>query len=276
MTIKTRNTVILFLTFFSLCLLLSAAFLTGIKLFFCNFCLPPTPRISGAHTFLQDFLLTQCRFLPVVLSIFIFIVYVFVSLLSINVEFEKTQSTEIVYFSLFLIACSFESARLLFPLFALWQRASSAAVLSSRIVIFARTLAPLSLLFASVYGSSEYRQYTEQNVLILFIAALSLAMFAPLNTAEILFVCRIKTGYESMFSIMQFIVLAIAVAAHITKSVVSGKQKKLPAAAALISAGYVMVCGASNYLLLAAGSAALILGTFLYLKNLHNKYLWSA
>ncbi|MGP1458377.1 MAG: hypothetical protein ACTTKL_03610 [Treponema sp.] len=276
MTIKTRNTAILFITFFSLCLILSAGLLTGLKLSSGSFVFPPNPRAYGAHTFMQDFILTQFHFLPVALSVFVFTVYVFVSLLYVYVEFEKTQSTEVVYFSLFLIGCSLEAARLLFPLLDLWQRVSSVAVLSSRIVIFARTLAPLSLLFASVYSSSEYRQYTEQNVLILFIAALSLAMFAPLNTAEILPVCRIKTGYEPMFKTVQFLILGIAVAAHITKSAVSGKQKKLPAAVVLISAGYVILCSADNYIALAAGSAALISGTFLYLKNLHNKYLWQA
>lgn len=276
MTIKTRNAAILFLTFFSFCLLLSAVFLTGFKLVAQNFYPPPSPLISARHSFLQNFILTQFYFLPVVLAIFVFIVYVCVTLLYIHVEFEKTQSSEVVYFSLFLIACSLEAARLLFPLFDLWQRASSIAVLSTRIVIFARTLAPLSLLFASVYSSPEYRRYTEQNVLILFIAALSLSMFAPLNTANILFVCRIKIGYETMFKIVQCIVLVIAVTAHITTSVVAGKQKKLPAAVVFITAGYSILCGAASYLMLAAGSAALISGTYLYLKNLHKKYLWSA
>ena len=276
MTIKTRNTVILFITFFSFFLILGAGLLTGFSIFSHNFTYPTSAQILTQSKFMQNYFFTKFNFPSIVLSIFLFLLYVFISLLYIKIQFEKTQSNEIIYFSMFLIGCGFEVVRLAFPVMDLWQRASSVSILITRIVIFARSLAPLGLLFASVYNSAEYRQYSEQNVLIIFIGSLCLAMFAPLNTAEILPLCRIKIGYELMFKTVQSIILGIAVAAHIAKAVAAKTKVSLPIAVLCITAGYFILCNVYNYLFLVIAGAAMISGSFIYLKDLHNKYLWSA
>lgn len=275
MTIKTRNSVILFITFFSFFLILGAGLLTGLSAASHNFAYPDFARIFTQSKFMQDYFFTKFEFLSIIISIFLFPLYVFISLLYINIEFEKTQSDEIIYFSMFLIGCGFEVVRILFPIMDLWQQPSSVSILISRIVIFARSLAPLGLLFASVYSSAEYRQYSEQNVLIIFIGSLCLAMFAPLNTAEILPLCRIKIGYELMFKTVQSIILGIAVAAHIAKAVAAKTKASLPIAVLCITAGYFILCNVYNYLFLAIAGSAMIAGSFIYLKALHNKYLWS-
>ena len=111
MTIKTRNRLIIFFSIFSLILLLGMSSLFVISLISNKF----VPATEHTYTLFQNFFLTKFNFLTVVISIFVFLMYVSVSFLYINFEFEKTQSTEIIYFSLFLIGCLTESFRLFIP-----------------------------------------------------------------------------------------------------------------------------------------------------------------
>ena len=78
-----------------------------------------------------------------------------------------------------------------------------------------------------------------------------------------------------MFKTVQSIILVIAVAAHIAKSAAAKSKSIQPIAMLCICAGYFILCNVYNYLFLAIAGSAMIAGSFIYLKALHNKYLWS-
>ncbi|MFC2331197.1 MAG: hypothetical protein ACFNKL_09075, partial [Treponema sp.] len=63
MTIKTRNSVILFITFFSFFLILSAGLLTGLSAASHNFAYPDSARIFTQSKFMQDYFFTKFEFL---------------------------------------------------------------------------------------------------------------------------------------------------------------------------------------------------------------------
>ncbi len=272
MTIKIRNKIIIAIMFFSLLLILAAAFVTGKSLIQKTFAYPSAALLP--YNRMQKPLLIRFSFAAVAASVFMFMIYVFISLLYIAIEFEKTQSTELIYFSVFLIACSMESVRLAFPLMNLWTRAALPALVLSRTVLQGRLLAPLAILFATIFNGSENRQYIGQNIIVLTVITLSLAVFAPLNTTVVLAECRLQTGFAALFRTVQYLIGALAIIAYLIQSIASGAPGKFPLSLLLLIGGYLALCSASNYLLLVFGSAALISGTFIYLKNLHTKYLW--
>src|SRR5574344_2207969 len=115
MTIKTRNRLSLLLLVSSVTILVLSTFM---MLYTVN---------SGTFThpdgtvFLLHVKSTPQTFTSAVCSLFIFIIYVCLAAVFIYFEFEKTQSSEIFYFSIFLLGCLTESIRLLFPMANLWH-----------------------------------------------------------------------------------------------------------------------------------------------------------
>ncbi len=258
---------------FSLLLIIAGVLVTAQSLIQKTFAYPSAALLPYSR--MQKPLLIRFSFAAVAASIFVFMIYVFISFLYINIEFEKTQSTELIYFAVFLIACSMESVRLAFPLMNLWTGAALPALVFSRTVIQGRLLAPLAILFATVFNGSENRQYIGQNIIVLTVITLSLAMFAPLNTNVVLADCRLQIGYALLFRTVQYLIAAMSIIAYVIKSLAFGAPEKFPLSLLLLISGYLALCSATNYLVLALGGAALLSGTFIYLKNLHTKYLWA-
>ncbi len=270
MKIQTRNNIITFLMFISMALLISLGLIYGIELF--------QGRIStypgNPYHFLQDYALFRLNFYAVVSSIFILAVYVFAFLLYINISFEKTRSTEIVYFSLFLIGCLMEPVRLLFSMLNLWDSCSFIAVAATRTIIFGRMLTPASLLFSVLYSNFESRQYEEQNILILVAFALGSALIAPLNSSFILPTGKVQTGLEGTFFCMRFLIFVISIIALTVKCRTSNMSASIPIGFSLLAIGYLLLTDSINFVQFGIGAPALWLGTYFYLKGLHSQYLW--
>lgn len=271
MTIKTRNRLIIFFSIFSLILLLGMSSLFVISLLLNKF----VPATENIYTFLQNFFLTKFNFLTVVISIFVFLMYVFVSFLYINFEFEKTQSTEIIYFSLFLIGCLTESFRLFIPCLNLWNSYSQYVALCSRIILFGRLLVPFSLVFMAICNTVEYRQDVERNILILIISAAIVATLLPLNSNNIVPLCHVEYGYEKFFLIIWFLLAFVTFISLIRNDKISNSKTKMPLGYVLFASGYIILNHTMNYILLLIGSISIVLGTLIYLKELHKQYLWN-
>lgn len=271
MKIKTRNRFITFLMILSLGMLLFNGVYFGFSLYQHTFSFPT--NINFVH--MQDFFLSKFNYIAVLSSIFAILVFIFVSLTYIDVEFEKTQSTEIIYYSLFLFGFLFEFVRLMFPYFNLWDNVGRFSVMISRVLIFGRTLAPISLLFAVIYSNFESRQYVEQNVLILIAVAIFFAISVPLNCNVIKPTGYIVFGFGNLIHTLQVILLTVAVFALIIKSVQSHYSKQLVFGFALITIGYILLIEGNCILTASLGTFTLFTGSFMYLKNLHGQYLWN-
>ena len=270
MTIKTRNRLIIFFSIFSLILLLGMSSLFVISLISNKF----VPATEHTYTLFQNFFLTKFNFLTVVISIFVFLMYVFVSFLYINFEFEKTQSTEIIYFSLFLIGCLTESFRLFIPCLNLWNSYSQFIVLCSRVTLFGRILVPFSLVFMSICNTVEYRQDVERNILILFISAAIISTLLPLNSNNIVSLSYVEYGYGKFFTIVWVLLAFVTFVSLIRNDKISNSKTKMPLGYVLFASGYMLLNHTMNYVLLALGTISIVLGTLIYLKELHKQYLW--
>ncbi|MDE5899491.1 MAG: hypothetical protein K2H09_09570 [Treponemataceae bacterium] len=268
MTIRTRNRILFFLMFISMTLILGLGIISTTQHLTGKFTEPdaiPAQLLQRAMPF-------RFHFMTVIMAIFILLIYAFINFLYINVEFEKTQSTKIIYFAVYLIGCLAESARLCVPLMNLWHSSSLVASLCSRIVLFGRTIAPLSLLFAVVYNDDKHRQDIEQNLVILLIVSIVIAKIIPLNTAAMLPVCRFGWGGSALFTTMRYIIIVVTAISQILLAIQSNVGSKYPYGFLLLAAGYMILCDTYCPAEFVAGTAAIISGTFIYLKNLHRMY----
>lgn len=257
--------------FISLLSFVGYAIFFGVKLYNSSLALP----LNIPSSYLKGFFLTDCNIYAVVISLFLLLIYVFIFLVCINVEFEKTQSTEIIYFVLFLFSAFMEHHRLLTPFLNLWENVSILEIFITKTLIFARTAAALSLLFSVIYSTSENRQYTERTIIGILVFSLFVAKITPVNTNVILPIGAFRISFGKMIYIMLLIVFIVAIISLAIKTAQTHIDSKLLTGFTLLIIGYFIMIQSFCILTLALGSILLFLGTYIYLKALHKQYLWN-
>lgn len=269
MITRTRNKILIAITLFSLLALITASVAASIQFYNNSINSPiqliPENSISAA---------TDKNLLSVFIAVFYFLLYVPSVLFFINMQFEKTQSTEIIYFSLFLTACLFEGVRLVIPLFNLWNDWAGLTAIISRIVLFARILGPISLLCIAVQNLPEHRQNTERNLLILIILSAICAWLMPVNSVDMLPSCRLKYGFEKLLEIFWIIITIVTFASMILNNFNSSIKSLIPLGFILTAFGYKLLCHSVNYLMAGSGIITITAGTFIFLGAIHKLYLW--
>ena len=271
MTLKLKNRLIFILIFISMALLLISLAASGIGLYTKTLSIP----VNFPETRFQDIFLFRYNFFSQFISIFILLTYIIISLIIMNIEFEKTQSSEIIYLTVFFIGILPEVSKLLFPMMNLWASKQSIAIFSSRLVLFGRMISALSIFFAGCYSKAEYRQFVERNIVIIFVIAIIFSLIYPLNTNEILPEGRFAWGMPFLFSASYMALLLLGFISQLIYAINQKINYSLAIGLLLISAGYVILCDTWNIFSLITGFASLITGTFLYLGRLHNIFLWN-
>lgn len=223
---------------------------------------------------LGNFSITGYQQGAVIASLFALLIYAAVLSRFMFVEFEKTQSTEIVYLILFTLAVLSDTVRLAVPFFGLWQAASSAVNAIGRTLLFGRTLAPLSLIFAAAFSDARERTNTNRNFVILLALSIALSVIIPVNTAVIEQNFAPRWGEGHVVSEVMTVMLLTAIVSFFISAHLQGLSLRCPIFVALLSIGYAILCNALSYFAAVIGAAALFCGTALYLIELHKQYLW--
>lgn len=261
MTIRTRNKALQ--TLFIICIILiiaSAALL--IRSMIIKHVLPGPFEVKGYQRG------------AVIASAFLMLLYAAAASRLMLVQFEKTQSTEIVYFVLFLIAVLNDTARLCVPFFGLWKTASSAVNAIGRTVLFGRILAPLSLICAAAFSDPRERTNTNRNITLLFALSVAVSIAIPINTAVMEQNFAPRWGEGQVVSYAMAAILITAVLSFFISSYTQGQGFRSAIFVLMLIVGYVLLCNALTYFTAVIGGAALFLGTALYLTELHKQYLW--
>lgn len=271
MTIRTRNNALWMLMILSI-----LSFITSIALLVYG---TVNNRIIGAmlfhtNTVEKGNLIFGYRAGAVISSLFIMLIYVAVFSRFMFVEFEKTQSAQIVYLLPFTFAVLCDTVRLSVPFFNLYLAASSAVNAIGRTLLFARTLAPLSLIFAAAFSDTKERTNTDRNIAILLALSIAVSVAIPVNTAIIEKSFAPRWGEGHIVSNILTLMLLSAVLSFFISSIEQGGKAKAPLSVAALSLGYAILCHAASYFAVIIGTAAFFFGSALYLIELHKQYLW--
>ena len=257
--------------FFSLLILTGFGIFSGIAFYTKSISKPEILPLAYTH----DFFLLKYNIYLVIASIFTLLIYDFITLMLINVEFEKTQSTEIVYIILFIFSSLIEACRLFTPLLGLWNNISTLEIYISKGLLFGRIMAPLSLLYSVIYSNFEDRQNVSQNIAGIIVFSLFLAGLIPVNTNLVLPTGALRIGFGNLIYILLLIIFVISILSMLIKISLNHLSFKIFWGFIFLIAGYFILIQSYNILTISTGAICLFAGTYNYLKALHNQYLWN-
>lgn len=274
MTIATRNRFIRIAALISLFLVIMSVI--SVILILSRDLLPAKAPGYRPLPILDDFFLTPYNPIAAIVAIGIFPLFALAGLIYILVAFEKTQTVEISFFAACVFATSFEAIRLLIPLNELWIHANFFSVTISRIVFFSRIFTLLALLSSAIFATGKTIQHVGPSIFLLSFFSFSLANAIPINSENISSNFLIPSGYKEII-IFFFLLLAVLCA---LSYFILGKRKNIPeysrAATGVVLSliGYFLLCACDSWIFFAGGSILFFTGSWLYLKPIHQYYLW--
>lgn len=236
--------------------------------------IPPALRIPA---FFNDIPFFKNNFLAVMLSFAVLFLYIPVCFFLLIRYFENTQTSEIIFFTGFLIACMAEISRFFTICMGLWQSFSNILIFAGKIVLFGRTLAPLSFLCAAILSETSQRQDVERNYTIMMAVSIVFAAIIPMNTARIASTGLVTEGFMFLINILRLTLFITTTLSFLIQGIKknSMEYKHLASSSFLLILGYSLLVSCDTFVFLALGTAGLLFGTYRYLFFIHKMYMWS-
>lgn len=270
MTLKTRNRTNLFLSSLALFFLIFNLIFFIYQNINLNFFVPTPSFIPEGKTFLTNY---NPNF--VIVSLFFEMVYACGIFFILYTVFEKTQSSEVIYFSVFAFSILLDSMRLWMVLFNLAYTYSVKVIFYQDLIIFARLLAPFALFLVCLMSEPEKRQFIEQNIFIAVIASMVFGFFDPINTGKFAPNFCHYYAYQKTFHMASILIIAGSILWMYYDNKRKLNSNKITIGFIMLSIGFFFVIDASTMILLLLGHFLLYSGTYIYLRQLHNQYLWN-
>lgn len=274
MTIAARNRFIRFATIISLILVIGV--LASTILILVHRSLPTVTPGFRPLAALENSRLTPYSPLAAILAIALFPFFSLAGLMYILFAFEKTQTVEITFFAACVFAVSFESLRLLIPLYGLWTNANFFSVTISRLVFFSRIFTLLALLSSAVFASGKTLQQLGPSIFLLAFFSFSLSTAIPVNSGNMSSIFLVASGYRETIRFFLFLLGFLSALSYL----ILGKTRNIPeysrsaGGLVLLLAGYAMLGTCDTWVFLAAGAILFFGGAWFYLNPIHRYYLW--
>jgi hypothetical protein len=220
-------------------------------------------------------LLKEAPYAPFV-SILAAVFYSFISLTLIHYFFEKTQSTEIFFVSLFVMSMAFEGLRIMIPLKIAMELSNAYLIWTSRILVFGRYFGLFSLFAASVCASGFEIQKQQNVIFVIIAAALIIALGIPIDGLSWDSSLAMILGFPKMFMVVEAGVLLITVVSFLVSSYTRGIKEYILVGLGtfLAYAGRNLLLNADTWATLIPGLIILTAGTWFICTQLHKVYLW--
>lgn len=269
MTIKARNRLTFVFMTISLVVLILALVAVGYKYIRNTFIFP---EVYIKNT--SDSLLLAYNPNCVIISILILLAYVPVTASVLYRSFEKSQATDMLFFLVFLGSCLLDTVRIVISSIQYVNSYSNLLLKIGNIILFARILAPISLLGTTVLSHEDFKQNADQNCLITIIAAMFFAEIVPLNTAIILPNFSISYGYLKIIRYLSLIICIVSTFALFINNKKNEYSQFMTLGFLILCIGYSILFESYNILTTITGPLLLGAGTAIYLSEVHKHYLW--
>ncbi len=271
MTIKTRNRITLSFFIFSslICLaelaLLLYQFLSGKLL------IPQTTQPQNASTL---FIFKNMAIFAI-LGILLENLYTCLTTLFTMRAFEKTQTTEIVYFTIFLFACLCDSSRIIITLFHISGTYSNSLMIVGNLTLCSRILVPLSLMCTVIMNSEDQRQKVERNSVIILIVGIFLSRLIPLNNSTIEPNFMVSYSYATTIKISTYVIHIANIFTLFMRNRNQKSTQRTTIGYIMLVIGNTLMFNCINLFSLVIGFSLLCIGTFVFLRAIHKYYLWN-
>lgn len=269
MTIKARNRINIVFSIIAIAVTALQIILMLYQLIFNKLEIPQVYLQKKSSVFLFEY-----KPIFVIIGVVLLDFYVIAASIFLHNMFEKTQSAEVIFFLMFLAACLCDSTRILVPIFKVANTFSRFLMQLAYVTLFARILAPLSLLGSTVLTDDDARQNVDRNCIFIIITALFFAKLIPFNTAVVYPNFCISYGNTTTLRYSSFFICLASMSALIINNKKNEYGQKTTIGFALLAVGYSAIFYCYNLFNLLFGSLCLIGGTYIYLISLHRQYLW--
>jgi len=204
------------------------------------------------------------------------VLFSFLSIILVYYFFEKTQSPEIFFVTIFAASFAPEALRLLLPLSRVYEIPSLYILTASRVTLFGRYFGIFSLFTASIYAVGFKAQQQRNVVMIIAVITLIITLGVPIDTGAWDSSLNLISGYVAIFRLIEagaFLTTALSffIAAW---SRSSREFIVIGAGSVLAFMGRHILLYADAWAALPIGMLLLAVGTWLICTKLHKIYLW--
>ena len=197
-------------------------------------------------------------------------------LIFVYFTFKKTHAIEISFFAMFTLCISFESIRLVFPLYNFSNIVLDSIANLSRLVYFFRLAGIMSVFMAGIFANKIITRKISSVFFFLFFISFLICLSMPINNFYIsgYFLSDIKAGHSYIYLFLIAALLACVnyFFVYITKNIKEYLFAALSLTGALI--GYAVLLYTSSYTLLGIGLTLFILGNLSFIKYIHSYHIW--
>ena len=231
---------------------------------------------SGITEFILSLLRNNYNGYAVLISILAFPFLSLGFLIFVYFTFKKTHAIEISFFAMFTLCISFESIRLVFPLYNFSNIVLDSIANLSRLVYFFRLAGIMSIFMAGIFANKIITRKISSVFFFLFFISFLICLSMPINNFYIsrYFLSDIKAGHSYIYLFLIAALLACVnyFFVYITKNIKEYLFAALSLTGALI--GYAVLLYTSSYTLLGIGLALFILGNLSFIKYIHSYHIW--
>ena len=191
-------------------------------------------------------------------------------------SFEKTQAPEILFFAFFGFSFCGEAFRIMVPLAKIHEWSPAVVVYAARAIEFARFFGTLSLLAAGVYANGIDFQKHGRGLIIIALAALTIAAGIPVDGLSYDSSFGPLSGYRVMIDLAEFTIAVIAGLSFLVAAYTKSAREFYSASFGifLVIIGRDLLLRGDSWAAIPAGGALLIGGTWLFAVKVHRYYLW--
>lgn len=191
-------------------------------------------------------------------------------------NFRKTASSEIFFYSFWVLSVGLEILRLLLYSLAADGASLSIQILGARALVFTRYVGYFSLFLSGLYAAGFRNEKIGMVVVMILAVALGLAASIPVDTGAFTATLELRPGYAEVNSILAFVTGAVTVANFLYAAHNSAEPAYRAAAfgSGLFFIGQRLLISVWNPYLLVFGFLLLALGSAIFVYRLHNYYLW--
>ena len=231
---------------------------------------------SGITEFILSFLRNNYNGYAVLISNLAFPFLSLGFLIFVYFTFKKTHAIEISFFAMFTLCISFESIRLVFPLYNFSNIVLDSIANLSRLVYFFRLAGIMSIFMAGIFANKIITRKISSVFFFIFFISFLICLSMPINNFYIsrYFLSDIKAGHSYIYLFLIAALLACVnyFFVYITKNIKEYLFAAISLTGALI--GYAVLLYTSSYTLLGIGLALFILGNLSFIKYIHSYHIW--
>lgn len=269
MTIRTRNRFIFILFICSLSFLLVNSILLIVNIYNKNF------NIQSLMPASKNFSLIKYNPYCVIISLFFEQLFAITVSIVLYRTFENTHTGDIIFFSIFLFTFITDAFRLWIPILNIKDTYSRLFIFCGNASLFSKLLTPASLLFVVIEGTDEQRQDVEKNLFVIIFASIFFAKFIPLNTVNTLPNFAVDYSFRKAIQVYSFFTICAALVALFINNKNKLYKQLTTIGFFLLCCGKFFIYNSTSILRLSIAIICLTTGCILFLKELHNQYLWN-